>query len=405
MNLVVIPFHDWKKCEREGFRTRDAHFMQEFEKHPLIDKLLVVNRPISLAEMALMRRNWRPREGTEVLQENDICITQVSQKTYTLDILIREFIKPLRMKRNWTPYIFGKPKVVTALKMALDHLGIEKEYALFMSAPIFVTLIEHLSPSAFAFDAQDNLLKHAFYKDITNLAAYYQFCLDEADFISTNSAETAEWFKQQRPDSMHIPNGVDDQIFNPDLSFETPADMNSISSPIVGYAGKMQEMFDVSLMAHAALELPDVNFVFIGQELDSNWMKSLWRYPNTYYLGDKRYSKLPQYLASFDICIIPYNLERQHGVDPIKFYEYLAMGKPIVTTNIGGAGVFRDYPQVRIADTCDAFLDGLRYFTNQVQQNVGIPKSQLPETILWRTKADIIVKGILKAGSVSNLGK
>jgi glycosyltransferase involved in cell wall biosynthesis len=309
------------------------------------------------------------------------------------------------MKRNWTPYIFGKPKVVTAVKMALDHLGIEKEYALFMSAPIFVTLIEHLSPSAFAFDAQDNLLKHAFYKDITNLAAYYQFCLDEADFISTNSAETAEWFKQQRPDSMHIPNGVDDQIFNPDLSFETPADMNSISSPIVGYAGKMQEMFDVSLMAHAALELPDVNFVFIGQELDSNWMKSLWRYPNTYYLGDKRYSKLPQYLASFDICIIPYNLERQHGVDPIKFYEYLAMGKPIVTTNIGGAGVFRDYPQVRIADTCDAFLDGLRYFTNQVQQNVGIPKSQLPETILWRTKADIIVKGILKAGSVSNLGK
>jgi glycosyltransferase involved in cell wall biosynthesis len=396
MNLVVIPFHDWKKCEREGFRTRDAHFMQEFAKHPLVDKLLIINRPISLAEITLMRRNWRPREGTIVFQENDVCVSQVSANTYTLDILVREFIKPLRMKRNWIPYIFGQAKVVKAVKMALSRLEMETDYALFMSAPHFATLIEHLAPPVFAFDAQDNLLKHAFYRDIPDLEACYQFCLDRADFISANSHETTEWFRQQRPDAIHISNGVDDEIFSSDRSYNKPADMKSISTPIVGYAGKMQEMFDRSLMDRVVSELVDVSFVFIGQELNPNWMKSLWRHPNTHYLGDKPYSQLPQYLAAFDICIIPYNKERQHGVDPIKFYEYLAMGKPIVTTDIGNVSAFREFPQVRIVQTSDEFLHGLQHFINQVRDKIVIPRSGLPEEFLWRTKVDNIVEAIIQ---------
>ena len=396
MNLVVLPFHDWKKCEREGFRTRDAHFMQEFAKHPLVDKLLIINRPISLAEITLMRRNWRPREGTTVFQENDVCISQVSTNTYTLDILVRESIKPLRMKRSWTPYIFGQAKVEQAVMTGLSHLGMDSDYALFMSAPLFVPLVEQLSPRVLAFDAQDNLLKHEFYRDIPNLEAYYKFCLDRADFISTNSQETAEWFRQQRPDTIHISNGVDDDVFSPDHTYEMPTDMKSIPTPIVGYAGKMQEMFDVSLMERAVSELGDVNFVFIGQELNPKWMKPLWQHPNTHYLGDKPYSQLPQYLAAFDVCIIPYAVEKQHGGDPIKFYEYLAMGKPIVTTDIGGVSAFQEFPQVRVVQTSDEFLHGLHYFTKQVRDKSPIPRSRLPEKYLWRTKVDKIVETIMQ---------
>jgi glycosyltransferase involved in cell wall biosynthesis len=305
-------------------------------------------------------------------------------------------MKPLRLKRNWTPYIFGNKKIVTAVKTALSQLEMDLDFVVFMSAPLFVPLIEQLSPQVIAFDAQDNLLKHAFYKDIPNLEAYYQFCLDQADFISTNSKETAEWFKQTRPDTIHIANGVDDEMFNSNHSYEKPGDMQSIQAPIVGYAGKMQEMFDVEMMVHAVSELPNVNFVFIGQELNLDWMKPLWQHSNTYYLGDKPYSQLPQYLAAFDICTIPYATERQHGGDPIKFYEYMAMGKPIVTTNIGGVSVFQENPQVWVAQSPDDFLDGVKHFTNQVHENIKISDPPLPATILWRTKADMILKAIQK---------
>ncbi len=395
MNLVVIPFHDWKKCEREGFRTRDAHLMQEFADHPQVEKLLVINRPISVSEMVLLRRNWRPLEGETFFQDGNICITQVGPKTYTLDILVREFIKPLRMKRSWTPYIFGRPRVAAAVETALSKLLIHMDYALFMSAPLFAPLVTHLSPRVIGFDAQDNLLKHAFYQDIPELASYYNYFLERADFIWANSPETTNWFKQKRPDAQHISNGVDKKVFDSGRIYGRPSDMEPIQAPIVGYAGKMQEMFDVDLMSNVVQQLPDVNFVFIGQELNSNWVRPLWQHPNAHYLGDKPYSQLPNYLAAFDVCVIPYNQQRQHGVDPIKFYEYLAMGKPVVTTNIGGVSVFKDFPQVRIPENQEEFLEAVRYFTDATREGRAIPISELPEAYTWQAKANEIIQSLL----------
>ncbi len=399
MNIVMIPFHDWKKCEREGFRTRDAHFMQEFEKHPSVEKLLIINRPISIAEIALMGRSWQPQERISVFQQKNIAVNQVSAKTFTLDIRIYEFIKPLYMKRHWTPYIFGQEKIVEAVNKVLSVLSIDSDYKLFISAPLFVPLISQLSPKFLAFDAQDNLLKQDFYRDVPSLEDYYQYCLKHADFISANSEDTTHWFCEHRADAVHIPNGVDEEIFNARLDFSLPEDMSTIRSPIVGYAGKMQEMFDLSLMITAVSSMPDVQFVFIGQQLNPDWMKPLWKFSNTHYLGDKPYRLLPAYLSAFDVCIIPYNLSNQHGGDPIKFYEYMAMGKPIVTSNIGNVHSFQGYPQVCIASLPDEFVDGIRDFIQKIQNELPIDKRPLPTSALWSTKASKIVGAMLSHDS------
>jgi len=171
MNLVVIPFHDWKKCEREGFRTRDAHLMQEFSKHPFVDNLLIINRPISLSEIILFRRNWRIKKGKLLAKKNGIYLSQVAPKTFTLDIIIPEIIRPIMMRRNWVPYIFNHSKVVKAVSFALDYLNMEHNYALFMSAPLFVPLIKNISPKVWGMDAQDNLLKHAIISQCKKITA------------------------------------------------------------------------------------------------------------------------------------------------------------------------------------------------------------------------------------------
>ena len=170
INLVVIPFHDWKKCEHEGFRTRDAHFMEEFGKHPLVDKLLVINRPTSLAESLLLRKSWTVRNGTTLSSTTTFCLSQVREKTFTFDIRVPDFIQPLLLQRKWIPTAFGKQSVVKGVKNALDILGMEQDFSLFISAPLFVPLVKQLSPHIFAFDAQDNLLKQPLYKDVPNLA-------------------------------------------------------------------------------------------------------------------------------------------------------------------------------------------------------------------------------------------
>lgn len=392
MNLVVIPFHDWKKCEREGFRTRDAHFMQEFQKHSLVNRLLVINRPISFAEIVLLRRNWRVKKGRLLKRKGGAYLSQIDSKTFVLDIVIPEVLQPILKRRAWIPYVFSQPRVVQAVRYALDYLDMDGSYALFISAPLFVPLIAQLSPPIFMLDAQDNLLKHALYRNVPDLAKYYQFCQERADVIFANSPETTQWLAQERSDAAYLSNGVDTEIFNSEKIYSVPEDMVALSRPIVGYAGKMQEMFDVVVTERVILEMKEVNFIFIGQKLDPGWVERLWHYPNAHYLGDKSYEMLPQYLSAFDICTIPYSMERQHGVDPIKFYEYLAMGKPIVTTNIGGVESFSEYPQVYIAENHDQYVSGLKTFVAQIQKGVSIPKRPIPGEYLWQTKADKIIR-------------
>ncbi len=397
MNLVVIPFHDWKKCEQEGFRTRDAHLMQEFGKHPQVSKLLVINRPISWAEMLLLKRPRYPQQGQLIYAQNGVYISQVGEKTYTLDMVIPEFWRPLWMKRDWIPVIFGKPQVARHVNQTLAQLEMTNDYNLFFSAPLFVPLVKNLNPSIWILDAQDNLLKHALYQHVPNLSDFYDFCLENADFVSANSLETTKWFQKKRADAVWISNGVDAEKFSPNESYPLPADLDGIKSPIVGYAGKMQEMLDIEAIELAVKNLPHINFVFIGQQLNPKWVQHLWQYPNVHYLGDKPYSLLPQYLAAFDICIIPYSIERQHGVDPIKFYEYLAMGKPIVTTDIGGVADFREYPQVRIAQTAEQFVAGVRQMINLIQTDQPFDTKPVPPDYLWKTKADQIIQAMQRS--------
>lgn len=394
LDLVVVPFHDWRKCEREGFRTRDAHFMQHFGRHPAVRRLLVVNRPISLAEIAIYRRGWRPRHGTLLKRSGGAYLSQVGPKTYTLDLVVPEVLRPLRMRRAWTPYIFDRPVVAAAVRAAMAGLGVGDDYALFLSAPLFSPLARRLRPPLLIADAQDNLTRHALYRDVPGVGDGYAYWREHADLLFANSRETAEWLG--RPDATHIANGVDAEVFEPTRRRPMPVDVAALPRPVVGYAGKMQEMVAVELVTAALRALPDVSFVFIGQQLDPRWMAPVWALPNAHALGDKPYAQLPDYLAAFDVCTIPYSVERQHGGDPIKFYEYLAAGKPVVTTRIGGVGAFAAFPQVRIVDGAEQYVAALREFVGELRAGRVIATRPLPAECTWAAKADLIVRAALE---------
>ena len=63
INVVMIPFHDYKKWKEEGFRTRDAHVCEHFSENGEVNKILVINRPTSLAEVMLKQKDWRTQNG------------------------------------------------------------------------------------------------------------------------------------------------------------------------------------------------------------------------------------------------------------------------------------------------------------------------------------------------------
>jgi GT2 family glycosyltransferase/glycosyltransferase involved in cell wall biosynthesis len=127
-----------------------------------------------------------------------------------------------------------------------------------------------------------------------------------------------------------------------------------VKHPVVGYYGAIADWFDIDLVAYAARKRPDYTFVLLGGVfgVDTTELRSL---PNVKLLGQQPYKTMPQYLYHFDACIIPFKINSiTKATDPVKVYEYLSAGKPVVATDLAELFQIRDY--LYIAESRDDFV-------------------------------------------------
>jgi glycosyltransferase involved in cell wall biosynthesis len=133
---------------------------------------------------------------------------------------------------------------------------------------------------------------------------------------------------------LHLPNGVDVAHFaEGDRSM--PLDLETIPRPIAIYVGAMDNWFDFEAVNAMAVALPDVSFVLIGPpELARRWLAAE---PNIHLLGPRPYDQVPRYLHNADVGLIPFDVDGSpmivNTVHPLKLYEYLACGLPVVATS------------------------------------------------------------------------
>ena len=151
------------------------------------------------------------------------------------------------------------------------------------------------------------------------------------------------------------PAGKDVQHFQTKRS--DPEDQANIPHPRLGFFGVIDERFDIELLDRVAASRPDWHFVMIGPVVKID-PATLPTAPNIHYLGSKTYQQLPGYIAGWDVALLPFaRNEATRFISPTKTPEYMAAGKPVVSTSI--RDVVRPYGQqglVRIADTVDEFV-------------------------------------------------
>ncbi len=128
----------------------------------------------------------------------------------------------------------------------------------------------------------------------------------------------------------HLPNGVPVAHFAGEGRM--PEELRSIPKPIAVYCGAIEYWFDYDLVEKLADELPDVSFVIIGPMKENRLQKR----KNIHLLGRKAYSGIPDYLKQADVGMIPFDVKKYpdliHNVNPLKLYEYMACGLPVVAT-------------------------------------------------------------------------
>lgn len=183
--------------------------------------------------------------------------------------------------------------------------------------------------------------------------------LKRADVVFAVSRRLHERCLRHNLNSFLVPNGVNYRHFQTAIaSGALPADLQNIRRPIIGYVGVIQPDMDFVLLEHLAEDISEGSLVFVGPEdlgSDRPQFEALLRHPNVYYLGAKAVEVVPRYINACDVCILPYGTDRSAAdSDQIKLYEYLACGRPIVSTRL--PSVERFAPVVRIARDANEFV-------------------------------------------------
>ncbi len=135
--------------------------------------------------------------------------------------------------------------------------------------------------------------------------------------------------------AIYFSHGVDFEMFSSaEESPISPDDMAGIPRPIAGYFGTISEhSVDIALCEKIADLLPQISFVYIGTTYED--YPSLKAKKNVWFLGQKDYEQIPNYGKCFDVAILPWRRNRwTEAANPIKVKEYLALGKPFVSTPV-----------------------------------------------------------------------
>lgn len=242
----------------------------------------------------------------------------------------------------------------------LRHQGID-DYILWFYTPMALPLIAPLHPRAVVYDCMDEL--SAFKNAPKQLRQRENALLKLADVVFAGGPALYALKSQLHPNVHCLPSAVDVDHFSPtalrsdsDEALRAAQDHQGIGRPRLGYFGVIDERLDIALLAALADADPRWQIVMVGPVVKID-PQTLPQRPNIHWLGLRSYAELPHLLAQWDVCLLPFALnEATRFISPTKTLEYLAGGKPVVSTAI--ADVAALYGQlVRVAGDTAAFID------------------------------------------------
>ena len=266
-----------------------------------------------------------------------------------------------------------------------------------VACPSAAVAIDGVKPSAVVYQRTD---RHECFSE-----AVHDMIKGDDDWLKARSDLTVfcssflyeQEFNQCR-NACLIDHGVDFEQFstveeNPN---QEPEDIRALGRPRVGFVGGIDNhTFDPDLFLNVARLLSDVQFVLVGAcSLPKGWCHQ----SNVAMLGKKPYSEVARYMAACDVLIMPWNHSRWiEACNPVKLKEYLAAGRPIISTSFPELVRYRKY--VNVADTPEEFARAIRHaLTARVDPSQG---RDLVRNDTWTAKADEVLAHLAQRGIVA----
>ncbi|HUR64777.1 MAG TPA: glycosyltransferase, partial [Chitinophagaceae bacterium] len=234
-----------------------------------------------------------------------------------------------------------------------------KNFIAWYYSPLALAFSSHLEPAVTIYDCMDELSGFKFASP--SLKYFEDLLFEKADIVFTGGYHLYEAKKNKHHNIHAFPSSIDKSHFErARLIEQQPEDQAMIPGPRIGFYGVIDERLDIALLADLAGIKPQYHFILIGPvvKIDPD---TLPRRDNIHYLGQKSYKELPEYLGGWDMAMMPFaRNEATEFISPTKTPEFLAAGKPVVSTAIHD--VVKPYGElelVAIADTAPEFAEAI----------------------------------------------
>lgn len=276
-------------------------------------------------------------------------VRKVSDNFYIYSLFILPFHNKLAYRLNIYLNIFF-------LKRAIRRLGL-KDPVLWFIAPHVSYLADHLPKSLIVYYCTDNLAE-APGADRRAIERNMEELLKKSDIVFATSGLFYETLKNRNINSniYYSPHVVDFRHFSKaqDKKISIPPELKGLKRPIIGFMGIIEEkMVDLKLISYIARSRPDWSIVLIGDVRIG--LDTIAGLDNVICAGHKDYDELPSYLKAFDAVMIPFLInEFTRNANPLKLKEYLAAGKPVISTRLPEVEKFKGL--VEIADSYEDFV-------------------------------------------------
>lgn len=433
INIIMFgmsSYTDWDK----GIANRNYHILQTLAKDERVGKIIAVDfLPIGF--------NWKRKlkyfyvnliKGAVACdKDKKICIGSgetrfgdLTSRCYQIKSKIYVYSSIDSLKK------VAKELVEVKKRLELDNLVVWS-YNPFISN--LGEIKKELDAKTVVFDTVDDWSKHVVYKKQKNLLIKnYKKIKDEADVIftvsrdlkeglfncgavSTSSSQTFKspltplcergecdkdfCLKQNVSSDLicdkiyWVPNGVDVEHFK-NKTEHVPNSMKDLKHPIIGYEGVIQDRLDIGLVRYLAQKNPDKSFVFVGwlwRGLDEIINREFGNLENVRFVGRKTYDELPDYMHLFNVAIIPHRVnEFTKTMNPLKIYEYLACGKPIVSTNVSGVEEFKNF--IKVSENKEEFNQYINEVLEGDSEELGLGRIEEAGKHSWESRVEAMLK-------------
>jgi glycosyltransferase involved in cell wall biosynthesis len=258
-------------------------------------------------------------------KENGVfLIKKIRKNLYIINFLLPPFLGKLDF--------VAKRMGLIIFKLCLKCLHFKPDVAIFYSYP-YIFLLHSLKAMHVKtlYDCPDE------FSEFSDVNALKVLKVEEEAFrncsvIIAVSKKLHSKIRKFNSNCFYIPNAADFKHFNRAMQIiEKPFDIINLKRPIIGFIGTIYDWIDVDLICKLARLHPEYSILLVGPIRYG--FDRLKKYSNIKLTGSKPYAVLPRYLACMDVCLIPFKINRLTlASNPIKLYEYLAAGKPVVST-------------------------------------------------------------------------